>query len=132
MRTQIGVGVVVLAALLGFSIAPRVRAHGGGGAATYDTASEVSISGMLAQPPSRGRNGLHLSVRESGGEMVDVRTAPGSYLASRGLSLSEGDEVEVTGSRMTVRGESVLVAREVTKQGRTIDFRDRAGKPLWR
>jgi len=132
VRTQIGVGVVVLAALLGFSVAPRVRAHGSGGAAAYDTASEVSISGMLAQPPSRGRNGLHLSVRESGGETVDVRAAPGSYLASRGFSLSEGDELEVTGSKMTVRGASVLVAREVTKQGRTIDLRDRAGKPLWR
>ncbi len=132
MRTQIGVGIAVLAALLGFCIAPRVRAHGSGGAAVYDTASEVSISGMLAQPPSRGRNGLHLSVRESGGEMVEVRAAPGSYLASRGVSLSEGDEVEVTGSRMTVSGASVLIAREVTKQGRTVDLRDRAGKPLWR
>lgn len=132
MRKLIGVGVVVLAAVLGFALAPGVRAHRSGRAATYDTASEVSISGTLAQPPSRGRNGLHLTVRQSGGGMVDVRTAPGSYLASRGFSLAQGDQVEVTGSRMTVSGSTILVARQVTKHGRTLDLRDRAGKPLWR
>ena len=132
MRKLIVMGVAVLAAVLSFMLVPGVRAHRSSKAAAYDAASEVSISGMLAQPPSRGRNGLHLTLEESSGEMVDVRTAPSSYLASRGFTLAEGDEVEVTGSKMTVRGQTFLVARELTKSGRTVDLRDRAGKPLWR
>jgi hypothetical protein len=98
----------------------------------YDTATETSVSGTLARPPSRGRMGLYLSVQESSGEVVEVRLAPGRYLASQGFFLEPGDALEVTGSRVKLGGSPLLIAREVTKQGRTVELRDRAGKPLWR
>lgn len=138
MRTLIRfAGALVLAAGLGYFFAPGVRgpegkARGSGGAALYDTATEASVSGTLAQPPARGRMGLYLSVEDSGGEMLDVRTAPLGYLADRGVSLAPGDELEFTGSRVVVRGARVLIAREVTKQGKTVALRDREGRPLWR
>lgn len=138
MRTLFRVGgALVLAAGVGYffasgSIETGVKTRGRGGAAAYDAATETSVSGTLARPPARGRMGVYLSVEESDGEMVDVRLAPHGYLASRGFSLEEGDELEVTGSRVTLRGSPVLIAREITKQGRTVELRDRAGKPLWR
>jgi len=126
------VSAVVLAAAAGYMFAPGVGAHGRGPAAIYNTATETSISGTLAQPPSRGRMGLYLSVQSEDGEMVDVRVAPRGYLAARGFTFAQGDEVEITGSRVMVRGAPVLIAREVTKQGRTVPVRDRDGRPLWR
>lgn len=130
-------GALALAAVVGYFFAPgliglRVKARGGSGAAMYDTAAETSVSGTLARPPARGRMGLYLSVQESSGEVVDVRLAPGRFLASQGLALEQGDVLEVTGSRITLGGAPLLIAREVTKQGRTVELRDRAGKPLWR
>ena len=130
-------GALALAAAMGYLFAPGlkapgVRARGGGRAASYDASTETSVSGTLARPPARGRMGLYLSVQEAGGEMVDVRLAPRRYLADCGVSLQQGDELEVTGSRVTVGGSPLLIAREITKQGRTIEVRDRAGKPRWR
>ena len=133
MRTLIQTtGAVVLAAALGYFFAPGVRAHEKSRAAIYDTATETSISGTLAQPPARGRMGVYLSVESDGGLMVDVRLAPRAYLSSRGFNLVQGDEVEVTGSKVMVSGVPVLLARELTKQGRTLPLRDRDGRPLWR
>jgi hypothetical protein len=125
-------GAVVIAAALGFYFASGVRAHEAGKAAVYDTATESSVSGTLAQPPESGRMGLYLSVQQSGGAMVDVRVAPRRYLASRGFSLQQGDELEITGSKVMLRGAPVLLAREIRKQGKTLPLRDRTGRPLWR
>jgi hypothetical protein len=125
-------GALVLAAAAGYFFAPGVKTEKTARVAVYDTGTETSVSGTLAQPPERGRMGLYLSVQESGGQMVDVRVAPRGYLAARGFSLAQGDELEVTGSRVTVRGAPVLIAREVTKQGKTVALRDREGRPLWR
>jgi hypothetical protein len=129
-------GALALAAGVGYFFAsgpvkPGTKAQGGR-AALYDAATETSVSGTLAQPPARGRMGLYLSVEENSGSMVDVRVAPRAYLDAQGFSLAQGDELEVTGSRITVRGAQVLIAREVTKQGRTVAVRDRQGRPLWR
>jgi hypothetical protein len=125
-------GALLLAAAVGYFVAPRVRPQKARTSAVYDAATETSVSGTLAQPPARGRMGLYLSVEQSGGEMVDVRVAPQGYLAAQGFLLSPGDELEVTGSRVTVEGAPVVIAREVTKQGKTVALRDRAGRPLWR
>ncbi len=129
-------GALGLAAAMGYFLAPGLgkpgqRERGSGRAAVYDTATETSVSGTLAQPPARGRMGLHLSVEETGGEKLDVRLAPQGFLAAQGVWLAQGDELEVTGSKVTVQGAPVLIAREVTTQGKTIALRDRAGKPLW-
>jgi hypothetical protein len=76
--------------------------------------------------------GVYLSVQSDSGAMVDVRVAPRAYLASRGFTLDQGDTLEITGSRVTIDGAPVLIAREVTKRGRTLWVRDRDGRPLWR
>ena len=125
-------GVVLLAAAVGYFLGPGVRPQKARTTAIYDAATETSVSGTLAQPPARGRMGLYLSVEQSGGGMVDVRVAPQGYLALQGFLLAQGDELEVTGSRVIVQGAQVLIAREVTKQGKTVALRDRAGHPLWR
>ena len=130
-------GGVALAAALGFCMAPGFKGPAAGShaitgsRAIYDPSTESSVSGTLAQPPERGRMGLDLSVLESSGQMLDVRVAPRAYLTDRGFSLDQGDELEITGSRVMVRGAPVLIAREVTKQGRTLRVRDRDGRPLW-
>jgi hypothetical protein len=125
-------GALVLAAAAGYFFAPGVKTQRAGRTAVYDSATETSVSGTLAQPPARGRMGLHLSMEQRSGEMVEVRTAPQGYLAAQGFLLAQGDELEVTGSKVILQGVQVLIAREVTKQGKTVALRDRAGRPLWR
>jgi hypothetical protein len=125
-------GAVVLAAAMGYFVSPRVTAHGGGRAAFYNIATETSVSGTLAQPPARGRMGMYLSVQRDDGAMMDVRVAPRSYLAARGVTLLQGDQLEFTGSKVVIEGTPVLLAREITKDGRTLSLRDRSGHPLWR
>jgi hypothetical protein len=137
VKTFFRLGVVlVLAASVGYFFGPGQgtpgKSRGRGRAAIYDAATETSVSGTLAQPPERGRMGLYLSVEQSGGEMVDVRVAPQRYLTAQGVSLAPGDELEFTGSKVTLEGAPVLIAREVTKQGRTVALRDHDGRPLWR
>lgn len=91
-------GALVLAAAMGYFFAPGVpwvKAHRSGRAGIYDTATETSVRGTLAQPPARGRMGLHLSVEEGSGEMVDVRLAPQAYLEARGFSIKAGDELRL-------------------------------------
>lgn len=125
-------GAVVLAAAMGYFVSPGVRAQGAGRAAIYNIATETSVSGTLAQPPARGRMGMYLSVQRDDGAMMDVRVAPRSYLAARGVTLSQGDQLEFTGSKVVIEGAAVLLARQMTKEGRTLSMRDRNGHPLWR
>lgn len=138
MRTLVPMGgALLLAVAVGYflvpgSEGPGVKAQGRSGAALYNPATETSVSGTLMQPPARGRMGLYLSVEEPSGDTVDVRLGPKSYLAARGVSLKKGDELEVTGSKVTMNGAPVLIAREVTKQGRSVTVRDNVGRPLWR
>jgi hypothetical protein len=53
-------------------------------------------------------------------------------LESKGCKVSDGDEFRVTGSRLTVRGYSLLLAKELHCGGETIVLRDENGRPLWR
>ena len=56
---------------------------------------------------------------------------PSNFIADKGFSFAKGDEVEVTGSKVTVGGGESLIAREITKGGKTLVLGDKTGKPEW-
>lgn len=67
----------------------------------------------------------------SGNETITVRLGPAGFLKQRQLGLKEGDGITVTGY-MAAGGEGdLLIASEVSKQGRTVEFRDGWGRPRW-
>ena len=60
-----------------------------------------------------------------------VRLGPAGFLKQNQLSLKEGDAITVTGYRVSAGDGELLVATEVSKQGKTVRFRDRWGRPAW-
>jgi hypothetical protein len=48
------------------------------------------------------------------------------------VAIAKGDTLVVVGSRVTVDGDSVFIAKEVKKGDSAWTLRDAAGLPLWR
>jgi len=95
-----------------------------------------TIEGRIAKIINRTRHG------EAGG-MVDVRLhhdtqvtlirlAPAAYLREKDFSLRKGEELSVTGYRMTTVDGKLFVAEEVRKGKRSLRLRDSPGKPVWK
>ena len=74
--------------------------------------------------------GTHLTLKTAD-STIEVVLGPSSFISGRGFSFTKGDEVEVTGSRVTMAGTESLIAREVVKGGKTLTLRDKTGKPEW-
>jgi hypothetical protein len=107
----------------------------------YDTATEATVTGVvesteqIAGPGGgRGRRGLggtHLVVRTAT-ESVEVHLGPTAFLNEQKVMVSKGDTLEIVGSRVTVDGEPVFIAKSVKKGDTLWSLRDSAGLPLWR
>lgn len=109
------------------------------GAPMYDTKSEGTFTGTVeavenVTPAGAGRRslgGTHLTLK-TGTETLTVHLGPTAFLASQKVEVKEGDTVEILGSRVTIEGEPVVLARQVKKGTETWTLRDEAGLPLWR
>jgi hypothetical protein len=106
-------------------------------AAGYDKASEVTLTGTIAemiQPPDTG--GLHFAFKTAD-ETIEVHLGPKSWLDSQGYTFAKGDELTIIGSRTTVHdmatmtNKVALIAREIKKGDKTMTLRDENGRPLW-
>jgi hypothetical protein len=60
-----------------------------------------------------------------------VRLGPAGFLRQNALDLREGDTIAVTGYRVSAGSDDLLVATEVTKQGKTVRMRDEWGRSAW-
>jgi hypothetical protein len=101
----------------------------------YSSATETTVAGTVDEvkevsPPGRGMGGLHLILNTPSGP-VEVHVGPTWYVSSRNVSFAKGDAVTLVGSRMTLSGREVLVAREITKGPQTLTLRAANGAPVW-
>jgi hypothetical protein len=62
---------------------------------------------------------------------ITVQLAPSQYLSQNQLQLSRGQQILVTGSRLDVNGNQVLLARVVSTPQRTVALRNAQGMPQW-
>jgi sporulation protein YlmC with PRC-barrel domain len=62
-----------------------------------------------------------------------VRLGPDDYLQQQGIEIKEGDQVEITGSRVTRDGENLILASKVTlkRDGKVLALRQTDGTPKW-
>jgi hypothetical protein len=138
-------GVVVLFVAGSVSVAwAQMPGRGRGMPAMYDTKSETTIKGTVENVQTmtgagnRGAHGMagmagmgtHLTVKTDT-ETFDVRLGPASYLEEKKIALAKGDAVEILGSKVTMGGQTVIIARQVTKGDNVWIFRDESGRPLW-
>jgi hypothetical protein len=107
------------------------------GVPMYDVNTEATLTGTIESvetvpPPGggRGKGGTHVVLR-SCEDTITVHLGPTAFLESQGISVASGDALEVVGSRVTMRGQAVVLARELKKAGTTYTLRDSAGRPLW-
>ena len=103
---------------------------------TYDLTTEVRVKGLVVATndhfcPICGGLGSHLMLKGENGTVVEVHLASTKFIKDYDLVIVPGDGIEVLGSRVTIEGTSVLMAREITRGQETFVFRDPAGKPVW-
>jgi sporulation protein YlmC with PRC-barrel domain len=75
--------------------------------------------------------GVCLTLKTTGNETVKVHLGPQAWLQSQNLELRANDQIEVTGSKVTMDGKTGIIATEVRKDGKTLKVRDATGKPTW-
>ena len=96
----------------------------------YDKSAEVKITGVIDDVKTSADHIVHLNLRSSNGAM-DVFVAPEKFLKKMEIFFDTGQTIEVLGSQCTVEGKSVLLMREVTRNGDVMTIRDEEGKPVW-
>ena len=129
-----------LAALFFVTAASAASAQRGMGMGPmhYDVATETSISGTIdevqtMQPPGRGMGGgggIHLVFSTATGPIA-VHVGPAAYVQSKEFTFAKGDALTIVGSKVTVNGEEVVLAREITKGNQRLTLRNDKGFPLW-
>ena len=116
----------------GHAQSPPGRAAGGGG---YDPSTVETVRGEVVGvehiAAAKGRSGgVHLMLKTDR-ETVPVHLGPAWYVDKQNVHVERGDRVEVTGSRVSFAGKPAIIARQVTKGGKTLTLRNEAGVPAW-
>ena len=123
----------ILVAGLGIAARAQTTSPSAKHASNYDPAREVTLSGTaerVIQQKGQGWQGTHIVMNTDSGA-IEVHAGPADYLARNDFSFAPGDKLEVTGSRVTIQGKDVLLAREIKKDGRTLVLRNAQGVPNW-
>jgi DNA/RNA endonuclease YhcR with UshA esterase domain len=106
----------------------------GTGTSTYDPKTEVAVKGTIEdvqqQTGRRGWSGTHL-VLKTDAATFDVHVGPSAYIAQQKFTFAKGDVIEVVGSKVTIADEEAVLAREITKDGKTLVLRNAQGIPEW-
>jgi len=101
--------------------------------ATVETIKgEVMTKDTIAPP--KGRSALPavgMTLKKEDGYAVYVHLGPQWYFDKQDLAINVGDTVEVTGSKITVDGNTVLLVSSIKKGDKTWQFRDPQGFPYW-
>jgi len=114
--------------------ATTALAQGGYGGRMYDANKEVTVKGTVRDvhqhTGKRGWNGTHLTLITDSGTF-DVHVGPTSYISQEEFSFATGDKIEVVGSQVAISGQEALLARQITKDGKTLVLRNAQGIPEW-
>ena len=102
----------------------------------YDLSTEAKFKGVIDEVherhcPISGGMGSHFNLKLSDGKVLEVHLATTKFVKNYDLVFSKGDEVEVTGSKVTFEGADAILAREVKRGNDDFVFRDPQGKPIW-
>jgi hypothetical protein len=101
----------------------------------YDTKTVETIRGVVEKiemiTPMRGMShGVHLLLKTKN-KTLDVHLGPSWYIENQDVKIMPGDEVEVTGSRITFQNKPAIIAAEVKKGDEVLRLRDSDGVPAW-
>ena len=96
------------------------------------TTIEGTIRNVGAFSPEEGATqGVRLRVMTEDDKSMIVYAGPRHWTMQRDVDLTTGKDVKVKGSRTEVNGKQVIIASEITVDGKTLRLRDEEGKPQW-
>ena len=100
----------------------------------YNPATNVDvvavITGIRQAPAGSPLAGVHLNAK-SKTAAYDIYLGPADFLRMLKADIRSGDEIEVSGSKVTLGGAEVILTREITDGRATIELRDASGQPNW-
>ncbi len=102
--------------------------------ALYDVKTVKTISGTIKGiRPIRttGHTPVIIIVETAKKEKYTVNLGPVWYFKKQVFDIKEGDEVEVTGSDVSVANRNMLLAFKVVKGDSVLELRDSNGTPYW-
>jgi uncharacterized protein YdeI (BOF family) len=128
---------VILALALAMVVVPAFAAPKGdqAGVPKYNPATEATFKGTVdevrdRQCPVSGGMGAHV-ILKIGDKTIEVHLATIKFMKNYELVFNKGDQIEVTGSKVTFEGVETIFAREVKRGNDTFVFRDKEGSPVW-
>ena len=101
----------------------------------YDPATEAKFKGTIddiKEVPNSclGDTGLHLMLKTGDG-IQEVQVAPVDFLKFMDITFAKGEEIQVIGSKVTVNGNPLILARTITRNNNDVAVRDKQGAPAW-
>ena len=99
----------------------------------YDPTTEKTFKGVVEElkiVPASGKPIAYLMLKSSP-EPGEVFLCPKSFLDDIGVTFKPDDAIEITGSKVKQDGTDLTLGREVVKNGETLTFRFKDGKPAW-
>ena len=129
MKTWLAISVILgLAAIVVPAFAEK--------APKYDPSTEGVFKGTVVevrdrQCPVSGGLGSHVVLKLADGSSIEIHLATSKFVKTYDLTFKEGDQLEVTGSKIRFEGVETVYAREVKRGNDTYVFRDKDGNPVW-
>jgi len=101
----------------------------------YDPGNVITLDGTVNAieefvPPRGMSNGMHLVLATKDAKRT-ILLGPSWYIEHQDTDLAVGDAVQVVGSRQTLDGQEVVIAKTVMKGNQLLRLRDDDGVPLW-
>lgn len=126
-RTLLLFGGTALSVFAGWQQQSRPRRR-----TRYDPATEAAFHGTAEEVQDvRGTpGGIHVQLKTDSGTF-DVHVSPAFYLRSKEFEIRKGDVLDVIGSKVKIEEKEAIIARTITKDGKTLELRDKTGLPLW-
>jgi hypothetical protein len=113
---------------------PQMGPGMGYGPGLYDSSTEITVRGVVEEVQNSAYPGqwagTHVSLKTDKGT-YDVRLGPTPFLSQNNFSIAKGDTLSVAGSKLNIQETDFLIAREVTKDGKTLTLRNAQGFPAW-
>lgn len=82
-------------------------------------------------PEKGARPGVEITMRTEEGKVTTVQLGPHSFMRTQDMLPAIGDQVQIKGCMAQVNGQSVCLACEIEKGGKTVQIRDSQGTPQW-
>ncbi|HLW34420.1 MAG TPA: hypothetical protein VKS98_02070 [Chthoniobacterales bacterium] len=130
--------IVILAMIGGLFATSSALAQPGRAAAdrpydpkTVETVQGTVLSVQKMSPPKDRGYGVHLTLQTADNPVLDIHLGPAWYVDKQTPHIEAKDVITVTGSRISIDGQSAIIAAEVQKGPSVLRLRDKNGVPAW-